>query len=355
MFFNSKLKVGIGRIKLLGLLVFASSCGNLQAQITPSQADSFLLNTPAYKYKLPQSDNLARIEALAAPMFSSVESTRYGQGFQNFQVLLNRAKNENEPYALYNVGMYMMLNKDKINFKLSEALVYLNKASELGVVDAKYALALIYRSQFMEVSTLVNTENKNPLKLSTSAKKELQQQISKDADAFKQVAQQYILEAARLGHEKAFLMSCTSYQTGEFLPKNNQKAAVCYNNAIRYYDSSSAYGLLAKIYFSDPVFDSFEYETKGVELAKKGMEKNDSYAMAILGKQLVYPKHLNYSNAEVGVKLIQAAAAIGEPTGISYARQYLDGAGRLLVQPTKPAEPKLNTVDQKNRFSLKNY
>lgn len=336
---------------LSGILIGLASI-NLHAEITPAQAEVFLLKTPAHKYEFPKNNSVMRIEALAQPMFSSDDSVRYGQGLQNFKVLMNLIKNEDNPYALYNVGMYMMLNKNKLNFELSEALIYLKKASDLGVIDARYALALIYQSQFIEVSTLVNTENKNPLSMSNKAKAELKQQIAKDGDNFKALANQYILQAAQKGYEKAFLLSCASYITGDFLPKNTVKAALCYDNARRFYDSPKAYGQLARLYFEDPNFDSYEFESKGIELAKMGMAKNDAYSMALLGRQLLYPRHQSYSNMEVGVKLIQGAAAVGEPIGIKFSREFLDGSGRLLRQPTKPQEPNTNNSSS---FSTKNF
>lgn len=325
---------------------------NTKADISPSQADYFLIKNPAHKYKMPKTNNVMRVEALAAPMFSSDDNIRYGQGLQNFKVLRNLALNDNNPYALYNVGMYIMLTKHKLNFELSDALLYLKRASDLGVLEAKYALALIYQSQFFEVSTLVNTENKNPLSMSTKAKEELAKQIDVDAQKFKKISNQYILEAAQKGFEKAFLLACSSYITGDLLPKNTIKAAICYDNAVRFYDSPIAYGRLAKIYFDSPEFDGYEFESKGIELAKKGMQKNDAYSMAILGKQLIYPKHLPYSNSELGIKMIQGSAAIGEPIAIKYSRDFFDGSGRLLRQPTKPEEPK---VSSGNGFTMRPY
>ena len=95
---------------------------------------------------------------------------------------------------------------------------------------------------------------------------------------------------------------------------------------------------MAKIYFDGPDFNDVEFERKGMSLAQTGAEKGDTYAMAILGKQLIYPRHLAYSNIELGTQLIKTAAAHGDPIAIDYMRSLFDGAGRLLRQPNKPSQ-----------------
>lgn len=310
---------------------------NVNAEITQAQAASFLIHNPAQKYKLPNTVNRTSVEALTPPMFSLNEKVKFSQGLQNFKVLQNLS-NRGNSYAAYNVGLYMMLNKSKLGFDFSEVLVQLKKASDQGVLDAKYSLALIYQQQFMEVSSLVNTENKAALKLSKKEELELKNQIKADADEFKKIGQQYVLELAQLGHEKAFLASCNSYITGDFLKRSVLNAAVCYDNAIRIYDSHIAYGRLAKIYFDAPDFATPQFEQKGIDLAKVGAEKGDTYAMTILGKQLIYPNYLAYSNIDLGTQLIQGAAAHGDPIALDYMRSLFDGSGRLLRQPNKPSE-----------------
>lgn len=323
-------KFSIGIILLLTALT-------ANAEITSTDAAEFLLHNPAKKYKLPDKINITSVEALTNPMFSSNENIKFQQGLQNFKVLQNLS-NRGNPYAAYNVGMYMMLNKDKLGFDFSEVLLQFKKASDQGVLDAKYSLALIYQQQFLEVSTLVNTKDKSQIRLSEKEKKELKKQIKVDGGKFKKIAHQYILELAQLGHEKSFLASCNSYITGEILRPSIINAAICYNNSIRIYETPIAYGRLAKIYFDAPDFNDLEFERKGISLAQIGTKKGDTYAMTILGKQLIYPNYPDNSNIELGIKLIKGAAAHGDPIAIDYMRSYFDDAGRLLRQPNNPSQ-----------------
>lgn len=323
-------KILVGTIFLLTALA-------AQAGVPSSDAASFLLQHPAPKYKLPDTAAITSVEELTKPMFSLYEKVKFIEGLKNFQILQNLS-NRGNPYAAYNVGIYMMLNREKLGFKFSDALLQLKKASDQNVVDAKYALALIYQQRSIEVSTLVNTADQHQIILSPKEQIELNKQIKKDEIQFKNIANQYLLELAQLGHEKSFLAACNFYITGEVLKRNFLNAAICYDNAIRIYDQSVAYARLAKIYFDAPDFDEAVFEKKGMSLAETGARKGDTYAMAILGKQLIFPKFSGHSNIEMGTQLIQAAAAYGDPIGIDYMRLYFDKSGKLLIQPNKPIQ-----------------
>lgn len=307
----------------LAFLPVASS-----AEITPKQAEQFLLVQPP----VPMSNKVPKqyrdIESLTKPMFFMDQKENLEQGYKNYLTLKNKADMHN-PYAAFNVGVYQAINQDKFKFDYKTTLMYLKLGSDGGIDESKYALALIYANKSNEVATLINSNNR-------LQGESFEAEVQKNELQLRDLSNQYILELARKGHKKAFMTACNYYVKGEYLEKSIQKAALCYNNAVRAYDLGSARGFLAKMYFDLDYFDSIEFEQKGVELSKKAIEQGSVYAMVNLGKQLIYPKYLPYSDVETGRLLLQGAAAQGDKTAIKYLVEYFDGAGELIQRSNKP-------------------
>lgn len=312
----------------LGLLFLSSA---VSAEMSQQVADKFLIHNPVKPLVSKNNAYATQAESLAKAMFTGPYELRTTQGMQNYKVLLNYAKTGN-PYASYNVGMYMVVHEGKFGFKLTDALLHLKIASDGGVDDAKYALALLYLNRADEISGLIQENSKSR----GTGHMLTQVNLNNDAQKLKQISYQYIMELASIGYQKAFLMGCNFYAKGQYLKQDLMNAALCYNNAIKTYNSSEAMGLLAKIYFQDKNFDSREFELKGIELANKASQMGDAYAMALLGKQFIYPKYLPVSDVKTGTALIFGSAESGNELGVTYKRQFFDGSGRLIVRPPKP-------------------
>lgn len=315
----------------MALLLLSSVAAH--ADITPVQAERFLLFNPPQPIKDPAKVKYAAVEKLVGPMFSTDLSMRYGRGYTHFLNLKNMADQGN-PYAAYNVALYMLINREKFKFDYMQTLLYLKQAKDGDIADAKYSLALIYQNQFTEVARMINplaSEQDKP-----SQKHQLT--VQEDGKRLQHLSQQYILELSAMGHNKAYLSACNLYATGIYLPKDAVRAAMCYDNAIRVFDSMPAKSMLVQLYFSDPAFDSPVFEKRGVELAQKAVRLGDTRMMAILGRQLIYPKYLDYADVEAGSALIQSAAAQGDELAQRYLREYFDGSGRLLIRPSKPVQ-----------------
>lgn len=309
---------------------------NTFANYTPSEAASFLQHNLPRVQADTHSKKYPYVEGLLEPMFSTNKKVAESQGYRNYLNVLNYA-NQGNPYASYNAGIYMMLNKEKFNFELTDILILLKKGSDGGIFDSKYSLALIYMNKAEDVAEILNKPQES-VKTTEKDKKDRVAIIKRDAGRFRELSQQYILELASKGHEKAFLMACNYYVRGEFLPQDSLQAAVCYNNAVKGFNSNVAMGMLVKLYFDDPTFSGIEFEKKGIDLAKKASHKGNTYAMALLGKQLIYPKNLPYSDVEAGTKFLKMAANSGDELAISYMAKYFDGAGRLFIRPVKPVK-----------------
>lgn len=306
------------------------------ADITPKQAEKYLLFTPPNPIHDDSKNKYSAVEKLVGPMFSPDLAVRYGQGYTRFLNVKNLADKGN-PYAAYNTALYMLINREKFKFDYMQTLIYLKRAKDGDIADAKFALALIYMNQFDEVAKLINSQWSGASQ-TKQQKQAWEQGIKADTERLQHLSQQFILELAAMGHEKAYLHACNFYLSGVFLPKGSVMAAMCYDNAVRVFDSVAAKGLLLQLYFSDPAFNSLEFEQRGVALAKKVVVEGNARAMAVLGRQLIYPRHLPYSDPESGTALIQSAAAQGDELAHEYLQQYFDGAGRLLIRPTKPVK-----------------
>lgn len=299
------------------------------AEITPQQADQFLLIQPPtapMSSKIPSQ--YRNLENLTKPMFAANRKESLEQGYKNYLILKNKA-DMNNPYAAYNVGVYQAINQDQLKFDYKTTLMYLKRGADGGVDESKYALALIYASKSDEVANLINNNSR-------LQGQSFELEVQKNQKQLRDLSHQYVLELARKGQSKAFLTACNYYVRGEYLDKSVQKAALCYNNAVKVFDSGTARALLAKMYFNLDYFDSVEFERKGVELSKKAIEQGSVYAMVNLGKQLIDPKYLPYSDVETGRVLLQGAAARGDKAAINYLIQYFDSEGNLLKPSSKP-------------------
>ena len=292
----------------------------VSATITTKEADYALLMAPATKYIQPKLVAYTTVEAYTKTMFSDNEKIRISSGFQNYKVVKNLADMGN-PYAQYNASLYRIINQKYFDFEFGESLLLMKKAADAGVLDAKYSLGMLYQSRSLEISKLLNTHDYN-LK-----------EINKNSQRLLDLSYQYVLEAAFKGHEPSFMMSCNLYVRGVFLERSSKKAGLCYANAIRNYQAPAAYGILEKLYFDDPVFATAEYERAGFELAKTGALLGDTFAMSVLGLQMIYPEYSKPYDTERGIQLIKGAYAFNDPTAILYAKTYFDGSWRLL----KPA------------------
>lgn len=298
------------------------------AEITPKQAEQFLLFQPPVPMSSQVPKQYKNLESLTKPMFFSGQQENLEQGYKNYLALKNKA-DMNNPYAAFNVGVYQAINQDKFKFDYKTTLMYLKRGADGGIDESKYALALIYANKPDEVATLINSNSR----LQGSS---FEAEIQKNEKQLRDLSNQYTLELARKGHKKAFMTACNYYVKGEYLEKSIQKAALCYNNAVRVFDSADARTYLAKIYFNLDYFDSIEFERQGVELSKKAIEQGSVYAMVNLGKQLIYPKHLPYSDLETGRILLQGAAAQGNKSAIKYLVEYFDNDGELIQPSDKP-------------------
>lgn len=296
------------------------------ANISTKEADYGLLTVPPAQYVQPHVVAYNLVENYTKPMFSKSEKLRLGLGYQNYKVVKNLADTGN-PYAQYNAALYRILNEDYFEFDLPESLLMMKKAADSGVLDAKYSLAMIYQRRSLEISKLLNVAKNQ---------KNNEAEINNNANRLVDIGTQYVIEGAQKGHEKSFMMACNFYVRGHYLEKNSIKAAMCYENAVKVFKAPAAYGILAKIYFDDPHFDSLEYEKQGITLAKTGALLGDTFAMSILGLRLIYPKFIDYSDAETGTELIKAAFQHEDPTAKTYAQKYFDGSWRLLMPPIKP-------------------
>lgn len=312
--------------KLITSIVFFLSIP-AYANISTKEADYSLLTHPPTKYVQPDVVAYNIVENYTKPMFSQNEKLRIGTGYQHYKVVKNLADTGN-PYAQYNASLFRMLNEQYFEFDLPESLLMMKKSADAGVLDAKYSLAMIYQKRSLEISKLLNEAN---------IQKDNEAEINNNASRLVDIANQYILEGAQKGHEKSYMMACNFYVRGQYLEKNSRKAAMCYENAIKVFKAPAAYGILAKIYFDDPLFESLAYEKQGMLFAKTGALLGDTFAMSILGMRLIYPKFIDYSDSEIGTELVKAAFQNGDPTAKIYAKQYFDGSWRLLRKPNKPS------------------
>ncbi|OIH12072.1 hypothetical protein A7M79_00875 [Acinetobacter baumannii] len=312
--------------------------------ITRQMADYFLLKAPTRKYENPKRPNYQLVDSLTDALYDSNEKIRLSRGYQHYKQLRKMAENANS-YAAYHSAMYMIQNKDQLGFSIREALVLLKQASDSGILDAKYALSVIYDHRSEDIATLINLpQAKEGKKLSKAQTVKIKEQIKVDADSLKKIGIQYTLELAQSGYAKSFYRACGYYLTGDYLEQSIAKASMCYGKAISAYDVPEAYGRLAKIYFDANLYDTLEYEKKGFELAEQGMQKGDDYAMAVLGKQLIYPKHVSYSNPDLGLVILKKAEAQGSAIASDYIKKYFDGSGRLIRPSTKPKYQALDST-----------
>ncbi len=300
------------------------SMGSSAATITPEKAKDKLLFSPPTAMSKSIPVHYQDIERLTKEMFSADLAVRYGVGHRNYQTLKNKA-DLNNPYAAYNVGLYQIINRAKFGFNYSDSLIYLKRAADGGIHDAMYSLALIYLNNSDEVAKAIN----GPDWLQDAR---YSKAISEDKKQFRALGRQYIISLALNGHEKAFMTACNLFAKGEYFDRDIESAALCYNNAIKLFDSSIAKGLLAKIYFDVPQFDSKEFEQLGIKLSKEAASQGSVYAMVNLGKQLIHPKHLGREHVGVGVQLLQSAAAHGDERAIQILTEYLGEDGVLRVK-----------------------
>lgn len=307
--------------KYLTLVTLALAPIVSNAEITPEQANRFLTIQPPMAMKNTLPKQYRDLESMAKVMFFSDQKENAEQGYKNYLVMKNKA-DMNNPYAAYNVGVYQAIHQSKLKFDYKTTLLYLKKGADGGVDESKYALALIYANKSDEVSKIINTGSRLQGE-SFSA------EVERNGRQLRELSHQYILELAKKGHERAFLMACNYYVRGEYLEKSIEKAALCYNNAINVFDSGVARGLLAKIYFDSGYFNSIEFEKLGIELSKKAVEQNNVYAMVNLGKQLIHPRYASNSNIETGRLLLQGAAAHGDKVALDFLIKNFDDEGRL--------------------------
>lgn len=306
------------------------------ADISPQQADSFLLINPPKKIAENPVPKSPAVERLLEPMFSPDLSIRYGRGYTHYLNMLKLAE-KGDAHAAYNAALYMLVNREKFNFDYTRILMLLKVAKDAGHIEAKHTLALMYLNQNSEIAKLINqpdTDNK----LSKKNLEQIQQVVQKDSERLHHLSQQFILELASAGHEKAFLSACSLYVTGSYLPKDPVRAAMCYNHAMTTFKSPIAKGLLVQLYFNDKNFNSLDFEKKGVRLAQEAVLEGNVRAMAVLGYQLIYPKHLPYADVDAGVALLTSAAAQGDDFAQNIMRQNFDGNGNLLMRPYKPVK-----------------
>lgn len=297
------------------------------ADITPKQAETFLLQAPPKVLNTQVPKHYQTVERLTKAMFSNTAAERHGEGYRNYLIVKNYADLRN-PYAAYNAGLYQVINRDKFGFKYTESLLYLKLAADGGVPDAKFALAQIYLNNTDEIAKLING-------LSRLKGVDRNSAVVEDKQKFKALGQQYVLELAQQGHEKAYMTACNFYASGQYLQQDTIKAAVCYNNAIKSFDSSVAKSLLAKLYFEAPQFTDIEYERKGIEISKEAAAKGNMYAIVNLAKQLMKPNHAENLHLDIGLRMLQNAAAHGDEKAIDYLAQHLGEDGVMKAQKDK--------------------
>lgn len=291
--------------------------------ITPNEAKDFLLYSPPHAMNKGVPSHYKNIEQLTAAMFSKDKTIRLGEGYRNYLTVKNQADLRN-PYASYNVGLYQIINRETLKTNYSESLVYLKLASDGGIDDAMYSLALIYLNNTDQVANIINAGD-------IVKGGQYEKVIAEDKQKFKELGQQYILALAHKGHEKAFMTACNFFATGQYLEREITSAALCYNNAVKLFDSNIAKGLLAKIYFDVPEFDSIEFERLGIQLSKEAAAKGNVYAMVNLGERLIRPRHVPRDQVEAGVSLLRNAAAHGDDRAIALLNKYLGDDGVLRV------------------------
>lgn len=308
---------------LLSSVLFCS-VGSSALAMDESMAEKILIHSPspAMSKKIPPQ--YKDIEQLAVAMFSSDKKISLGEGYKNYLIVKNKADLSN-PYASYNVGLYQIINRSFLKVDYNESLLYLKLAADGGIDDAMYSLALIYLNNTDEVAASIN----GPELIQSLRHKDV---INEDKKRLREIGQQYVLDLARRGHEKAFMTACNFYTTGQIVTRSINNAALCYNNAINIFDSSIAKGLLAKIYFEVPEFNSIEFERLGVELSKQAATQGNMYAMVNLGKQLIKPNHIGRENVGLGVELLQNAAAHGDERAMDLLTQYLGDDGVLRMK-----------------------
>lgn len=292
--------------------------------ITPEKAKEKLLYSPPTAMSKSIPAHYQNIERLTKPMFSSDRLVRYSSGYENYLALKNKADLRN-PYAAYNVGLYQIINREKFGFNYSDSLIYLKLAVDGGIHDAMYSLAIMYLNNSDDVAKAIN----GPELIKGAS---YQKMIAEDKKQFRALGQQYILHLALNGHEKAYMTACNFFTKGEYFEKDVTSAALCYHNAIKVFDSSIAKGLLAKIYFDVPQFDSKEFEQLGIDLSKQAASQGSIYATVNLGKQLINPKHIGREHVGIGVQLLQGAAAHGDERAIAILKEYLGEDGVLRVK-----------------------
>lgn len=315
----------IKNFRLMALSVLAATSLNAMAgDLTPMTAERFLLHEPPHAKSKELPQQYKDIERLTPQMFSSNQAVRMGDGYRNYLVLKNRADLKH-PYAAYNVGLYQIVNREALGVSYTDSLLYLKMAADGGVDDALYSLALIYTNNTDQVAKVINGSD-----LQQNVR--MDEVIESDKKRFRELGQEYILTLAQRGHERGFMVACNYFTTGQFFEKDITKAALCYNNAVKVFNSNIAKGLLAKIYFDVPEFDSLEFEKLGIQLSREAAAQGNVYAMVNLGKQLIMPKHIGRGTVDIGVRLLQGAAAQGDERAIELLRKHLGEDGVLRVK-----------------------
>lgn len=315
------------------IIVLLSFISTLAQADNVKMAERFLLLSPSAAYSEDTQNKHLAAARLSEPMFSSDPNIRHGRGYNHYINMVELA-DKGDPYAAYAVAQYMLSNQEKFNFAYLKSLLYLKKAKDAGIADAKFTLAMAYINRSNGIAKLLNQDlagAKNQKDVAV-----FERLVTKDAEQLKRMGLEFILELAAQGHRQGFVFACNFYVTGEYLPKSSWNAAMCYDNAIRIHQSASARRILVQLYLQDPAFNNKDFEIKAIGLAQEAVKAGDVRAMALLGLRLIYPIHLDFCDPEAGAALIHSAAIQGDELALQYQRQYFDGSNRLLIKPTKP-------------------